>query len=110
MRASAASVEKAATQGLTLKYVGQFDEIGVLLIRPFPELRPTALKGELKRTERRFMAPHEDDLQVPPLDHRVGLEKHLQEQITLECTSSARMGHYGFQVKRQSEPTLIGLV
>ena len=26
------------------------------------------------------------------------------------CTSSARMGHFGFQVKRQSEPMLIGLV
>ena len=28
----------------------------------------------------------------------------------VECTSSARMGHFGFQVKRQSEPMLIGLV
>ena len=28
----------------------------------------------------------------------------------LWCTSSARMGHFGFQVKRQSEPMLIGLV
>ena len=27
-----------------------------------------------------------------------------------DCTSSARMGHFGFQVKRQSEPMLIGLV
>ena len=27
-----------------------------------------------------------------------------------KCTSSARMGHFGFQVKRQSEPMLIGLV
>ncbi len=27
-----------------------------------------------------------------------------------ECTSSARMGHFGFQVKRQLEPVLIGLV
>ena len=26
------------------------------------------------------------------------------------CTSSARMGHLGFQVKRQLEPVLIGLV
>ena len=26
------------------------------------------------------------------------------------CTSSARMGHCGFQVKRQLEPVLIGLV
>jgi len=26
------------------------------------------------------------------------------------CTSSARMGHVGFQVKRQSKPMLIGLV
>ena len=31
----------------------------------------------------------------------VGLEK---------CTSSARMGHLGFQAKRQWEPMLIGLV
>jgi len=26
------------------------------------------------------------------------------------CTSSARMGHFGFQAKRQLEPMLIGLV
>ena len=30
--------------------------------------------------------------------------------IRIDCTSSARMGHFGFQVKRQSEPMLIGLV
>ena len=29
---------------------------------------------------------------------------------SVRCTSSARMGHFGFQVKRQSEPMLIGLV
>ena len=28
----------------------------------------------------------------------------------LSCTSSAKVGHFGFQVKRQSEPMLIGLV
>ncbi len=30
--------------------------------------------------------------------------------VTLACTSSARMGHLGFQAKRQWEPMLIGLV
>jgi len=30
--------------------------------------------------------------------------------VEFECTSSARMGHFGFQVKRQLEPVLIGLV
>ncbi len=29
---------------------------------------------------------------------------------SLACTSSARMGHLGFQAKRQWEPMLIGLV
>ena len=33
-----------------------------------------------------------------------------EEEPVLDCTSSARMGHFGFQVKRQSEPMLIGLV
>ena len=27
-----------------------------------------------------------------------------------DCTSSAKVGHFGFQVKRQSEPMLMGLV
>ena len=33
-----------------------------------------------------------------------------QHRLCQGCTSSARMGHFGFQVKRQSEPMLIGLV
>ena len=32
------------------------------------------------------------------------------ERLTTVCTSSARMRHFGFQVKRQSKPMLIGLV
>jgi hypothetical protein len=28
----------------------------------------------------------------------------------LKCTSSAKVGHFGLQVKRQFEPMLIGLV
>ncbi len=62
------------------------------------------------------------------LDRKVALKilpQHLSERAELrerferearavsslnQCTSSARMGHFGFQVKRQLEPVLIGLV
>ena len=37
-------------------------------------------------------------------------QKGAQSFSSPVCTSSARMGHFGFQVKRQSEPMLIGLV
>ena len=30
--------------------------------------------------------------------------------VEAECTSSAKVGHFGLQVKRQFEPMLIGLV
>ncbi len=46
-------------------------------------------------------------------DLKEGFLVHPQLPTTLfdaECTSSARMGHLGFQAKRQWEPMLIGLV
>ncbi|MCZ6767730.1 MAG: DUF2092 domain-containing protein [Acidobacteria bacterium] len=51
-------------------------------------------------------------LQVPAPDTIDALLDEIEERLNMvvPCTSSARMGHCGFQVKRQLEPVLIGLV
>ncbi len=48
-------------------------------------------------------------IQEVGLELRVGHPGHIA-RMRLRCTSSARMGHLGFQAKRQWEPMLIGLV
>ena len=60
-------------------------------------LEPGEVVGELSLIDRQLTSAYvvaEDDCSL----------------LVLDCTSSARMGHFGFQVKRQSEPMLIGLV
>ena len=49
-------------------------------------------------------------LEMVQLADRVFWGKCLSVEEKSGCTSSARMGHLGFQAKRQWEPMLIGLV
>jgi len=47
---------------------------------------------------------------IKELAQQCGRSRSFMGRVLSGCTSSARMGHFGLQVKRQSEPMLIGLV